>query len=74
LLRLTVTTRFGRRHQVRAHLAHVGLPIRGDRLYGDRSEWTGRLALHAVAVRLPDGREIVAPLPADLSALEEAVR
>ena len=35
----------GRRHQLRAHLAHAGLPILGDHLYGPASaEATGRVA------------------------------
>jgi 23S rRNA pseudouridine1911/1915/1917 synthase len=50
---LEVTIETGRQHQVRAHLAHVGLPIVGDRLYGDRHALPGerpqtaRLMLHA---------------------------
>jgi RluA family pseudouridine synthase len=43
----------GRTHQIRVHLAAVGLPILADTLYGDRSAesnpapWINRLALHA---------------------------
>jgi len=33
LLRITIET--GRKHQIRQHLASVGFPILGDRLYGD---------------------------------------
>ena len=62
----------GRTHQVRVHLAHLGHPVVGDRIYGSLEE-APRPLLHAAALRLPhpaDGRELVieAPLPADLAA------
>jgi 23S rRNA pseudouridine1911/1915/1917 synthase len=41
----------GRTHQARAHLAHVGLPLCGDRVYGDGRG--GRVALHAAGLRFP---------------------
>jgi 23S rRNA pseudouridine1911/1915/1917 synthase len=60
----------GFRHQVRAHLAHLGLPIAGDPLYGVPAPAgvPERLYLHASAVELahPDGGRrlrIEAPLP-----------
>jgi 23S rRNA pseudouridine1911/1915/1917 synthase len=43
-----VRTRYGRRHQVRVHLAQLGLPILGDALYGGPS--SSRLWLHASRV------------------------
>lgn len=45
LVLLTLHT--GMRHQLRVHLAMLGLPIINDPLYGPRTEPTGRLALHA---------------------------
>lgn len=63
-----VRTRYGRRHQVRAHLASIPLPIVGDDLYGSASD-DGRLALHASSLRLPDGRTFEAPLPPDFVAM-----
>ena len=37
----------GVRHQVRVHLAGIGHPIVGDRLYGTSEKWSARLLLHA---------------------------
>jgi 23S rRNA pseudouridine1911/1915/1917 synthase len=62
----------GFRHQVRAHLSHLGLPLLGDGLYG-RPAPPGagrRLYLHAAAVELswPAGGprlRVETPLPAD---------
>jgi len=67
----------GRTHQVRVHLAHVGHPVRGDRLYGSRTD-APRPLLHAASLRLPHPRDgapvaIGAPVPADLAAAAEAL-
>lgn len=50
----------GRRHQIRAGLASLGAPLRGDELYGGRA--ASRLALHAWRLHL-DGRLIESPRP-----------
>lgn len=42
----------GRTHQLRVHLAHLGAPILGDRLYG-QAESAKRLMLHAQRITLP---------------------
>ncbi len=56
----------GRQHQLRAHLAEIGHPILGDRLYG-RVGSAPRLMLHAHRLRLPRERaaplDLVAPWP-----------
>jgi 23S rRNA pseudouridine1911/1915/1917 synthase len=63
------------RHQVRAHLAHLGHPIAGDSLYGGPSlPGLSRHFLHASELRFQhphDGTplELKAELPADLRAL-----
>jgi len=58
----------GRTHQLRVHLAHIGHPIYGDRLYGHAAE---RLFLHALSLELtlPDGqtKKFVAELPEEFS-------
>jgi 23S rRNA pseudouridine1911/1915/1917 synthase len=67
LLRL----RTGRRHQARVHLAHIGLPIVGDAVYG-QPEGAERPLLHALRLDLsrvcPGERPVDAPLPADVAA------
>lgn len=42
----------GRMHQLRVHLAHIGCPILGDRIYGDETS-APRLLLHALKLELP---------------------
>jgi 23S rRNA pseudouridine1911/1915/1917 synthase len=68
LIRLHPET--GRTHQLRVHLAHLGAPILGDRLYGPQPPQHPRLLLHAEQIHLPEtagypARSFTAPLPAD---------
>ena len=44
-----LTPRTGRTHQLRVHMASLGLPIIGDPLYPDRRRRRARRLLHAVA-------------------------
>lgn len=62
----------GRTHQIRVHLAHVGHPVIGDSMYGSRSPWLSRQALHACSITftsLQAGSRITvqAPLPSDFA-------
>jgi 23S rRNA pseudouridine1911/1915/1917 synthase len=63
----------GRKHQLRAHLAHVGHPILGDTLYNqrDRRRWGAlgirRPALHATALSIDGVVTAEAPWPEDLA-------
>lgn len=43
----------GRTHQLRVHLAHLGAPILGDRLYGPQPPQHSRLLLHSHRIALP---------------------
>ena len=56
--------RTGRTHQLRVHMAHLGTPIVGDRVYGKSDE---RLMLHAyeLKITLPSGevKNLKAPIP-----------
>ncbi|HEY8347569.1 MAG TPA: RluA family pseudouridine synthase [Symbiobacteriaceae bacterium] len=67
----------GRTHQIRVHMAHLGHPLLGDRLYGD-GRMAPRQALHAaslVFVHPVTGERLAftSPLPPDLVALEQAL-
>jgi 23S rRNA pseudouridine1911/1915/1917 synthase len=66
----------GRTHQIRVHLAWLGIPVVGDRIYGERRNELGapRQLLHAwrLSFDRPGGRgtiELTAPLPADLQGI-----
>ncbi|SMC79864.1 RluA family pseudouridine synthase [Sporomusa malonica] len=72
LLELTLET--GRTHQIRVHLAHLGYPIIGDKMYGVRSPLISRQALHAAQVTFKHlgGKGAVtvnAPLPPDFARM-----
>ncbi len=78
LCRVKILT--GVRHQIRAHLAHLGHPVVGDTLYGAaaRDDLTDRFFLHArklVFVHPASGEflELQAELPAALLAILEGL-
>jgi 23S rRNA pseudouridine1911/1915/1917 synthase len=69
LLRIRLGT--GRTHQIRAHMAAIGHPVAGDRLYGAKASRWNRYFLHAhrLGFRSPStgGRVVIeSPLPPDL--------
>lgn len=74
---LRVRPETGRTHQIRVHLASIGCPLLGDRLYGRPDALIGRPALHSARVELVHPLTGVrvcacAPLPEDMRlALED---
>jgi len=71
---LEVRLETGRRNQIRVHLAGIGHPIAGDRVYGATTDPFGRLALHAHVLGFdhPHGGErmrFVSAAPAAFSRL-----
>ena len=80
--RLATYTEFdlitGRKHQIRAQMAHIGHPLIGDMKYGKKLpglNFAKRQMLHAYRVELPDdilmGMTVFAPVPNDM---EECMR
>jgi 23S rRNA pseudouridine1911/1915/1917 synthase len=70
---LDVRLETGRTHQIRVHLAAIGLPVFGDAVYGVRDPELGRQFLHAWRLAFPhplSGElvEVETPLPPDLQA------
>lgn len=71
---LDVRIETGRKHQIRVHLSHAGLPLMGDALYGRPS--SSGLMLHAAHLSFTDpvsgnAVNISSPAPARMRALFE---
>ena len=74
---LEVAPKTGRKHQIRAHLAYIGHPIAGDKLYSFKNQkiltTLKRQFLHASFLRMmmPNGtiREFASALPKDLNVV-----
>jgi 23S rRNA pseudouridine1911/1915/1917 synthase len=77
LLRVRLET--GRTHQIRVHLAAIGLPVVGDPLYGVPDPALGRQFLHATRLAFTHPFtgarvDVESPLPADLARYVEELR
>jgi 23S rRNA pseudouridine1911/1915/1917 synthase len=63
----------GRTHQLRVHMAHLGTPIHGDKVYGKAAD---RLYLHAATleITIPEGQRRIfgAEVPPEFAAMENA--
>ena len=70
----------GRTHQIRVHLAAIGLPVSGDPLYGVAGDLgLERQFLHAARLVFEhpftaERVDVESPLPDDLAAALEAAR
>jgi 23S rRNA pseudouridine1911/1915/1917 synthase len=77
LLRVRLET--GRTHQIRVHLAAIGLPVVGDPLYGVPDPALGRQFLHATRLAFTHPFtgarvDVESPLPANLARYVEELR
>lgn len=82
LMRVRIHT--GRTHQVRVHMASIGMPLAGDTVYGwQPNRWPGgavpRIMLHAWKLSLPHPGSglplnLEAPIPEDFQAAIQALR
>lgn len=67
----------GRTHQLRVHLAYLGVPVAGDPVYGTTKSPIGRLCLHAkeLEITIPEGQRktFTAEPPTDFQALLEDI-
>jgi 23S rRNA pseudouridine1911/1915/1917 synthase len=77
LLRVDLET--GRTHQIRVHLAAIGLPVVGDSVYGVPDPGLGRQFLHAARLAFDhpftgERIEVESPLPRELARHLEALR
>jgi len=69
---LEVRTETGRTHQIRVHMAAIGFPVVGDKVYGVKSQYLSRQFMHAcrLGFKLPSSGEYVefkSELPPDLA-------
>jgi len=73
---LELTPKTGRMHQLRVHLSYIGHPILGDAVYGKKSDFISRQALHAAMLGFTHPAtkkylEFNAELPADMKKLQD---
>ncbi len=76
LLRVRLET--GRTHQIRVHLAAIGLPVVGDTTYGSPEPALERQFLHAAELAFPhpvsgERLEVYSPLPDELARYLDAL-
>ena len=72
---LHIDTRTGRTHQIRVHMAYIGHPLLGDRLYNPEPDTMPRQCLHVnwLSFRHPITKELMefsSPIPEDMKMTE----
>lgn len=74
---LEVAPKTGRKHQIRAHMASVGHPVAGDKLYGFKTQripkGLARQFLHASYIKL-QGKQFSAGLPQELNEVLQRLK
>lgn len=74
---LEVAPKTGRKHQIRAHMASIGHPIAGDKLYGFKTQripkGLARQFLHASYIKL-QGKQFSAELPQELNEVLQRLK
>lgn len=74
---LEVIPKTGRKHQIRVHMASMGNPIAGDKLYGFKNQQTPkgltRQFLHASYLKI-QGQEFTSKLPEDLQQVLQTLQ
>ncbi|MGB2762566.1 MAG: RluA family pseudouridine synthase [Minisyncoccales bacterium] len=79
---IEVEPKTGRKHQIRCHLAALGYPIAGDKLYGFKNQacpkGLKRQFLHAssIKIKMPDGetKEFRSKMPDELRQILENIK
>lgn len=73
---LELKPRTGRTHQLRVHLEHIGHPIVGDTVYGNKPETNMLLHAASLELTLPSGeqKKFSAPLPPVFSKFIKATK
>lgn len=59
----------GRTHQIRVHMSHIGHPILGDSMYGEKSDLINRHALHAYKLKIDGIGEFIGEIPVDMKTI-----
>ena len=59
----------GRTHQIRVHMSHIGHPILGDNMYGEKSDLINRHALHAYKLKIDEIGDFMGEIPEDMKTI-----